>query len=54
MLPMAENFSKVQEMTWVPSCEKTSRSGGGEGIHRAKELNSGKGEEKKADKQSTR
>lgn len=28
MLPMAENFSKVQEMTWVPSCEKTSRGRG--------------------------
>lgn len=49
---MAENFSKVQEMTWVPSCEKTSRVSG-EGIHRVEELNSGKGEEKKAHKQST-
>lgn len=28
MLPMAKNFLKVQEMTWVPSCEKTSRVGG--------------------------
>lgn len=49
LLLTTENFSKVQEIIRVPGWEKPLRSGGG--FTRVEELNSRKGEGKKAHKQ---